>query len=60
MPETLSRVREVGATAAELWAFLKVRKKWWLGPILVTLILVGTLIVFTQGSAVAAFIYTIF
>lgn len=40
--------------------FLKVRKKWWLTPIVVTLILLGALIVFTQGSAVAPFIYTLF
>ena len=44
----------------ELWAFMKVRKKWWLAPILVVLFLVGTLLVFAQGSALAPFIYTIF
>lgn len=44
----------------EFWEFLKVRKKWWLTPIVVTLILLGALIVFTQGSAVAPFIYTLF
>ena len=36
--------------AAELWAFMRVRKKWWLGPIFVTFFLLGTLIVMTQGS----------
>ncbi len=45
---------------AELWAFMKVRKKWWLGPIVVMLALLGLLVVFTQGSAVAPFIYTLF
>ncbi len=45
---------------AELWAFMKVRKKWWLGPIFTTLILLGLLIVMTQGSAVAPFIYALF
>ena len=45
---------------AELWAFMKVRKKWWLAPILVMLILLSTLIVMTQGSALAPFIYTLF
>lgn len=45
---------------SQLWAFLKVRKKWWLLPILVVLLLVGTLLVFAQGSALAPFIYTIF
>ena len=44
----------------ELWDFLKVRKKWWLGPILFVLILLGFLIVFTETSALAPFIYAIF
>jgi hypothetical protein len=44
----------------ELWAFMKDRKKFWLLPILVVLLLFGTLIVLTQGSAVAPFIYTLF
>jgi hypothetical protein len=45
---------------AEFWDFLKVRKKWWLGPIVFILLLLGSLIVLTQGSAVAPFIYTLF
>ena len=45
---------------AEFWLFLKVRKKFWLLPILLMLILFGGLVVLTQGSAVAPFIYTIF
>ncbi|UVT16980.1 MAG: hypothetical protein H8K04_05355 [Nitrospira sp.] len=44
----------------ELWAFMKERKKFWLLPILIVLLLFGTLIVLTQGSAVAPFIYTLF
>ena len=44
----------------ELWQFLRVRKKFWLLPILIMLVLLGGLIVLTQGSAVAPFIYTIF
>ena len=44
----------------ELWAFMKERKKFWLLPIVLVLMLLGTLIVFTQGSAVAPFIYTLF
>ncbi|MHB1686930.1 MAG: DUF5989 family protein [Ignavibacteriaceae bacterium] len=44
----------------ELWQFLRVRKKWWLAPILVLLLLLGALIVITQGSALAPFIYAIF
>ena len=45
---------------SELWDFLKVRKKWWLAPILLFLILLGGLIILTQGSALAPFIYAIF
>jgi len=44
----------------ELWTFLKVRKKFWLLPILIVMALLGGLIVLTQGSAVAPFIYTLF
>ena len=44
----------------ELWEFLKERKKFWLLPIIIFLGLLGTLIVFTEGSAVAPFIYTLF
>jgi hypothetical protein len=50
----------MGAFVVELWAFMKERKKFWLLPILVVLLLFGTLIVLTQGSAVAPFIYTLF
>ncbi|GJM11444.1 MAG: hypothetical protein DHS20C11_37200 [Lysobacteraceae bacterium] len=44
----------------EFWLFLKVRKKFWLLPIVITLGLLGGLVVLTQGSAVAPFIYTLF
>ena len=44
----------------ELWQFMKERKKWWLGPIVVMLLLLALLLVFTQGSALAPFIYTLF
>jgi len=44
----------------EFWEFFKVRKKYWLLPILLVLVLFGGLIVLSQGSAVAPFIYTIF
>jgi hypothetical protein len=46
--------------AGEFWAFLRVRKKWWLLPIVVVMALVGALLVFAQGSVLAPFIYTIF
>jgi len=44
----------------ELWDFLRVRKKWWLAPIITMLLLLGALIFFTQSSMVAPFIYTLF
>jgi uncharacterized protein DUF5989 len=44
----------------ELWAFMKERKKFWLLPIVVVLLLFGSLLVLTQGSVVAPFIYTLF
>ena len=44
----------------ELWAYMRERKKWWLVPILIVMLLVGLLLVFAQGSALAPFIYTIF
>lgn len=45
---------------AELWAYVRVRKKWWLLPLVAILALVGTLVVLAQGSALAPFLYTIF
>ncbi|MBU0480474.1 MAG: hypothetical protein KKG47_05175 [Proteobacteria bacterium] len=44
----------------DLWEFLKVRKKFWLLPIILTLLLFGVLIVLTSGSAIAPFVYTLF
>ncbi|MFN9175195.1 MAG: DUF5989 family protein [Synechocystis sp.] len=44
----------------DLWGFLKERQKYWLFPLILTLVLLGALIVFTQGSAIAPFIYTLF
>lgn len=50
----------IKALVPEFWAFLRDRKKWWLAPIIIILALFGSLIVFTQGSALAPFVYTIF
>jgi len=44
----------------EFWEFLRVRKKWWLTPIIFMLLLLGALIFLTEGSAIAPFIYTLF
>ncbi len=44
----------------DIWDFLKIRKKYWLAPLIITIVFMGALIVFTQGSVVAPFIYTLF
>lgn len=44
----------------EFWAFVRERKKWWLAPIFVVLVLLGALIFFAQASALSPFIYTVF
>ena len=44
----------------DLWGFMRERKKFWLAPIIIVMLLLGALIVLTQGSAVAPFIYTLF
>lgn len=56
----MKRVRNRLAIFEELWTFMRVRKKWWLGPIIFVLMLLGLFIVLTQGSALAPFIYTLF
>ena len=50
----------MGSFLAEFWLFLRLRKKFWLAPMLVTMALFGALMVATQGSAIAPFIYTLF
>ena len=44
----------------DLWDFMKVRKKFWMAPIIIVMLLLGALIVLSQGSAIAPFIYTVF
>jgi len=44
----------------DIWDFLRIRKKYWLAPLIITIVLMGSLIIFTQGSAIAPFIYSIF
>ncbi len=50
----------MGSFLKELWAFMRERKKFWLLPIILVLLLFGALLVLTEGSAVAPFIYTLF
>ena len=56
----VTRLKDAGSALGELWGFLRVRKKWWLAPILLMMILFGLLIILSQGSAIAPFIYTLF
>jgi hypothetical protein len=60
----IARVQKVQAAImsilSELWAFMRVRKKYWLAPILFMLLVFGGLVILAQGSAVAPFIYTLF
>ena len=46
--------------AKDIWDFLRIRKKYWLAPLIITIVLMGALIIFTQGTVIAPFIYTIF
>jgi hypothetical protein len=50
----------MGELLKDLWEFMRVRKKFWLAPIIIVMVLLGGLIIFAQGSAVAPFIYTLF
>ena len=45
---------------SDLWSFMRERKKYWLAPIMLLMVLLGALLVFAQGSAIAPFIYTLF
>tara|TARA_B100001248_G_C27367660_1_gene449900 strand:+ start:740 stop:901 length:162 start_codon:yes stop_codon:yes gene_type:complete len=53
-------MKEIIELSKDIWEFLKVRKKYWLAPLIITIVLMGALIVFTQGSVIAPFIYTLF
>lgn len=48
------------AILKEIWEFLRERKKWWLSPLMIMLLLLAALLVFSQGSALAPFIYSLF
>lgn len=53
-------MRDLLDLLSDLWAFMKVRQKYWLVPLIITLVLMGALLVFTQGTVVAPFIYSLF
>ena len=50
----------MGSFLKELWSFLRVRKKLWLAPIIIVMVLLGGLLILAQGSVIAPFIYTLF
>jgi hypothetical protein len=52
--------KEMAGIAGEFWAYMRERKKFWLAPVIVVMLVIGALLVFAQGSALAPFIYTIF
>ncbi len=56
----MSFLRDLAATAGELWSFLRVRKKYWLFPAMVMAFVLGGLVVLSQTSAVAPLVYTLF
>jgi hypothetical protein len=60
MPKFLKKLKSTGTLLGEFWAFMRIEKKWWLGPLVVILLLMGVLIVLTEGSALAPFIYALF
>jgi len=53
-------MRDLLDLLSDLWAFMKARQKYWLVPLIITLVLMGALLVFTQGTVVAPFIYSLF
>ena len=58
--ERVTMARSKFGIIKEFWSFMKVRKKFWLAPLLMSMVLLGLLLVVAQGSAVAPFIYTLF
>jgi hypothetical protein len=53
-------MKSVTTLLGEFWMFMKIQKKWWLGPLVFILVLMGILIILTEGSALAPFIYALF
>jgi hypothetical protein len=56
----MKKGRSKFSIVGEFWAYMRIRKKWWLAPIVIVLVLLGLFIVLTEGSAIAPFIYTLF
>jgi type IV secretory pathway TrbL component len=60
MLKILKRIKSIVSLLGEFWAFMKMQKKWWLAPLILILVLMGMLIILTEGSALAPFIYALF
>ena len=60
MSKFVRRLKSILEFLKEFWLFMRVRKKWWLTPLVIVLFLISILIILTEGSALAPFIYTIF
>lgn len=60
MSGIFQKVKALRSFFAEFWEFMRVRKKWWLAPIIFVLLIIGIFIVLVEGSALAPFIYTLF
>jgi hypothetical protein len=60
MSKILKRIKSLVSLLKELWMFMRVKKKWWLAPLVLILVLMGMLIILTEGSALAPFIYALF
>jgi hypothetical protein len=60
MPKFMKRIKTVTPILGEFWMFMRIQKKWWLGPLIFILIIMGVLIILTGGSALAPFIYALF
>lgn len=58
--KSMKKGRSKFSIVGEFWAYMRIRKKWWLAPIVIVLVLLGLFIVLTEGSAIAPFIYTLF
>jgi hypothetical protein len=60
MSKILKKIKSVAALLGEFWMFMRIQKKWWLGPLVFVLVLMGILVILTEGSALAPFIYALF
>jgi len=60
MSKILKKIKSVVSLLGEFWTFMRMQKKWWLAPLIIILVLMGVLIILTEGSALAPFIYALF